>query len=69
MNPAFGIGFGAGDTDHIDPAWSFALTVPDAHADAAAAGQANWIKLPALAPAQAVLRDHHLPLPEGAATA
>lgn len=68
MNPAFGIGFGAGDTDHIDPAWSFALTVPDAHADAAAAGQANWIKLPALAPAQAVLRDHHLPLPEGAAT-
>ncbi|MBN9081267.1 MAG: hypothetical protein BGP04_23580 [Rhizobiales bacterium 62-17] len=69
MNPAFGIGIGTGDAERIDPAWSFRLTSPDACADAASAlRQKDWTPLPALAPAQAVVRDLNLPLPEGAAS-
>ncbi|HEV2575334.1 MAG TPA: glycoside hydrolase family 2 protein [Beijerinckiaceae bacterium] len=69
MNPAFGIGIGTGDAERIDPAWSFMLTVPDACAEATAAlQQKGWTPLPALAPAQAAMRDLHLSLPEGVAS-
>ncbi|MDH7797284.1 MULTISPECIES: glycoside hydrolase family 2 protein [unclassified Beijerinckia] len=69
MNPAFGIGIGTGDAASIAPAWSFALTLPDACQDAAAAQRlTSWAHLAALAPAEAVMKNLGLSLPGEAAS-